>query len=108
MNSGQFTTPNSSPLANIIYLKWLPLPLGWVKIITNASKNPYTRATIMGMVIRDEADSWIYGLRKKLRSQTTLKVELWAIYFVLNSTVKMGFQLIELQSDSNKHIIVTR
>lgn len=82
-----------------IQVCWIPPLRGRVKINCDGSRNRHGRLGAAG-VIRSETGEWIRGFMCKLGFGNVLKAEIIGINLGVKLAHKLGFQQIEVESDS--------
>ncbi|CAL1388604.1 unnamed protein product [Linum trigynum] len=81
-------------------ISWAPPAKGWVMVNTDGASNGNPGPAGAGEVVRGPLGNWLGGFVAGIGSATAVLAELWAIYYGLELTWKLGHRVVKLASDS--------
>ncbi|CAL1371641.1 unnamed protein product [Linum trigynum] len=79
---------------------WTPPAEGWVMVNTDGASNGNPGPAGAGGVVRDTLGNWLGGFVANIGSATAALAELWAIFYGLELTWKLGFRVVKVATDS--------
>ncbi|KAK8496727.1 hypothetical protein V6N13_024303 [Hibiscus sabdariffa] len=103
---GIFVSPPSHtrPSTTVAAIRWIPPPSQWICLNVDGSVCSTTCQVRIGGLFCDGNGSWIEGFVRNIRTTDGLTAKLWAIFDGLTITWKLGFELVQIQSDCSKAI----
>ncbi|KAL4369713.1 hypothetical protein GQ457_05G033720 [Hibiscus cannabinus] len=72
---------------------------GWIKANADGASALGSCKAAAGGVLRDENGAWIFGFARKLRVCSSLIAEIWAVHNCLLHAWRLGFRMVELETD---------
>ncbi|CAL1384516.1 unnamed protein product [Linum trigynum] len=93
-----------------VSIGWNPPSEGWVMLNTDGASNGNPGPAGAGGSVRDHLGRWLGGFVANIGTATAAAAELWAIYYGLEMTWKLGFRMVRVASDSQLaiHLIQNR
>ncbi|CAL1372532.1 unnamed protein product [Linum trigynum] len=79
---------------------WEPPSEGWVMLNVDGASNGNPGMAGAGGVVRDTLGNWAGGFVANIGSATACLAELWAIYYGLEITWRLGYRVVRVASDS--------
>ncbi|KAL4369220.1 hypothetical protein GQ457_05G009730 [Hibiscus cannabinus] len=78
---------------------WSAPRQGWIKANADGASALGSCKATAGGVLRDENGAWIFGFARKLGVCSSLIAEIWAVHNYLLHAWRLGFRMVELETD---------
>ncbi|GMI83989.1 hypothetical protein HRI_002068200 [Hibiscus trionum] len=101
LNSGRYSCRMKKEIVEANHIA----QVGWVNINTDGVVGDPHNMAVVGGVIRDEFDSWLFGFNRSLGCCSIFLVKLWAAYDALSQASRLGFRKIELELDNTTSVV---
>ncbi|KAE8684466.1 hypothetical protein F3Y22_tig00111129pilonHSYRG00074 [Hibiscus syriacus] len=95
---GRCVSPTENRATNI--LSWSRPQEGWIKVNTDVAVNIVDDHAAIGCLFRSNQGDRIFASSRSLGKCSVLNAELWAICDALRHAWRLGYKLIELESDN--------